>query len=139
MKRIIFVTIACVLSITANARENKAETQKTDTTATFNKTIHDFGTVSESGGVLECDFSLTNTSDKPLVITKVSTSCGCTAPDWSKEPIGSGKQGFVKISFKPKGRAGNFTKSLTVFTNGNPSAIQLSIKGNVERESTAQK
>lgn len=139
MKRIIVLTIVCVLSITANARVHKAEVQNPETTATFNKTIHDFGTVSESGGILECEFTVTNTSDKPLVITKVSTSCGCAVSDWSKEPIGSGKQGVVKVSFNPKGRAGNFTKSLTVFTNGNPSATQLSIKGNIEKESTAQK
>ncbi|MDR1525527.1 MAG: DUF1573 domain-containing protein [Tannerella sp.] len=133
MKRIIFLVIACALSnIVVKAQESLVKEENTDTTAVFNRVVHDFKTVSESGGLIECEFTLTNTGDNPLVITKVTTSCGCTASDWTKEPIGAGKQGFVKVSFDPKGRKGEFVKSLTVFTNGNPSSLRLKIKGNIE-------
>ncbi len=136
MKQIIFLVIACALINTANARENKV--QNPDTTAIFSKTVHDFGTISASGGILACEFTVTNSGDKPLVITKVSTSCGCAASEWPREPIGSGKQGVVKVIFDPKGRSGEIHKSLTVFTNGNPSSIRLKIKGNIERTSVVQ-
>jgi hypothetical protein len=114
------------------AQESLIKEEKTDTTVVFNYVVHDFETVSESGGIIECEFTLTNTGDSPLVITKVTASCGCTAPEWTKEAVGVGEQGFVKVSFDPKGRKGKFLKSLTVFTNGNPSSIRLKIKGNIE-------
>ncbi|MDR0743494.1 MAG: DUF1573 domain-containing protein [Tannerella sp.] len=139
MKRIIFLAIACVLFNIAYAQENNEKVQNSDTTAVFSKTIHDFGNISESGGILECEFPVTNTGNKPLVITKVSTSCGCTASEWSKEPIDTGKQGFIKVTFNPKGRSGEINKSLTVLTNGNPSNIRLKIKGNIEKQPVAQK
>jgi hypothetical protein len=131
MKRIIFLTIACVLFNTAHAQGNNEEVQSPDTTVIFSKMIHDFGNISESGGTMVCTFPVTNTGDQPLVIIKVTASCGCTASDWSKEPIGAGKQGFVKVTFNPKGRSGEFIRSLTVFTNGNPSTTRLKIKGNI--------
>jgi hypothetical protein len=133
MKRIIFLVIVCALSCNAvKAQQNPVSEEKSDTTAVFDHAVHDFGTVSESGGIVECTFTLTNTGDNPLVITKVTTSCGCTASDWTKEPVGAGKKGLVKASFDPKGHKGEVTKLLTVFTNGNPSRISLKIKGNVE-------
>ncbi|MDR0394368.1 MAG: DUF1573 domain-containing protein [Tannerella sp.] len=133
MKRIIFLAIACVLFNTVHAAQENNEVQGSDTTVFFGRTIHDFGTVSESGGILKCEFPVTNTGDRPLVITKVTASCGCTASDWSKEPIGAGKQGFIKVTFDPKGRSGEVTKFLTVFTNGNPSSIRLKIKVNIKK------
>jgi hypothetical protein len=129
MKRIIFLVIACALSNIVKAQESFV---KEDTTAVFNHAVHDFGSVSESEGTIEHEFTLTNTGDSPLVITRVTASCGCMASDWTKEPIGAGEKGFVKVSFETKGRKGEFVKSLAVFTNGNPSGIRLKIKGNIK-------
>jgi len=137
MKKIIFLAIACASFAISNAQESinapksNAYTSETSTTIAFDKAEHDFGVISESGGVAAYEFTFKNTGEIPLVITKVSTSCGCTAPDWSKEPIAPGEQGFIKVTFNPKGRSGDFTKSLTVFTNGNPSALKLNIKGHI--------
>jgi hypothetical protein len=139
MKRIIFLAVACVLFNIVYAQENNEKVQNSDTTAIFSKTIHDFGSISESGGILECEFLVTNTGNRPLVITKVSTSCGCTTSDWSKKPIGTGKQGFIKVTYNPKGHSGEINKTLTVFTNGNPSNISLKIKGYIEKQPAAQK
>jgi hypothetical protein len=133
MKRIIFLVIACALSNNVvKAQQSPVKDENPDTTVVVNHVVHDFETVSESGGILKCEFTLTNTGENPLVINKVTASCGCTASEWTKEPVNTGKQGFVKVSFDPKGRKGEFTKSLTVFTNGNPSSIRLKIKGNIE-------
>ena len=139
MKRIIFLVFACMSFGISNAQErsinapenNTVITAEKETVAT-NKLEHDFGVITESAGVVTCDFLIKNTGTTPVVITKVTTSCGCTAPDWSKEPIASGKDGYVKVTFNPKGYDGDFTKTLVVFTNGNPQSIRLKIKGNVK-------
>lgn len=103
-----------------------------DTTVVVNQSTHDFGIINESDGKVEHEFIVTNHSDSPLLIEKVSTSCGCTASGWTKEPIKSGENGIVKITFNPKSRKGNFHKTATVITNGNPSNIRLTIKGKIE-------
>ena len=99
--------------------------------ATFEKTVHDFGTVPESVGNLVYEFKFTNTGDKPLKIIRVNTSCGCTTPGWTKEPIRPGESGMVSASYGTKGRPTPFDKTLTVYTDGQPSNITLHIKGNV--------
>lgn len=132
MKRIIFLVITCVLASMVKAQEGFVKEEDPAATAVFNRVTHDFGTVSESEGIVECEFALTNAGDSPLVITKVTASCGCTVSDWTKEPVAAGKQGFVKVLFDPKGRKGEFTRSLTVFTSGNPPSIRLKITGKIE-------
>ena len=59
----------------------------------------------------------------------MQASCGCTTPDWSKEPIAPGKKGFVKASYNPAGRPGNFNKSVTVTSNQGTQVLY--IKGQV--------
>src|SRR5687767_14798414 len=64
----------------------------------FKTTEHDFGTINE-GQVVEHTFALTNTGEAPLIIQNAQPSCGCTVPNWSKEPIPPGGTGFVKAKF----------------------------------------
>ncbi|MDR2562312.1 MAG: DUF1573 domain-containing protein [Prevotellaceae bacterium] len=97
--------------------------------ATFEKTVHDFGTVPESVGSLVYEFKFTNTGDKPLKIIRVTASCGCTTPGWTKEPVRPGESGMVSASYGAKGRTYPFDKTLTVFTDGQPKEITLHIKG----------
>ena len=123
----------------ANAQERISSTQEISSNVVFDKSEHDFGIVPESGGILECVFTVKNTNDIPLVITKVTTSCGCTASEWTNEPIAVGKQGFIKVTFNPKGYRGSFNKSLTVFTNSNPSRVNLKIKGQIEEPAIVSK
>jgi hypothetical protein len=97
----------------------------------FREKIHDFGDIKETDGPAVFEFSLTNRSTRPVSILSVKPSCGCTTPDWTRQPIAPGSSGFIKASFDPKGRPGYFNKSLTVTTDwdGTPSVLQ--IKGNV--------
>lgn len=132
MKKSIILLLACMAFGMVHAQES----DKND--VEFNKLVHDFGTVIETDGILECDFIVTNNSDQPLVVSRVSAGCGCTVPNWTKEPIQAGEKGFVKVTFDPKGRNGNFTKSLTVYTTGDSSPTRLSIKGTIEQASVAQ-
>ena len=114
-----------------NATESKSILSPKDT-YTFDKTEHDFGKIAESSGEVECIFNFTNISDSPLTITKVTASCGCTAPDWTKEPVAPGKQGFIKARFNPKGINGNFSKLLAVYSSSAPKRMTLKIKGKIE-------
>jgi archaellum component FlaG (FlaF/FlaG flagellin family) len=76
-------------------------------------------------------FTFENTGKTPLIITNASASCGCTTPDWSKEPIKPGKKGFVKATYNAAA-PGPFTKSVTVMSNATNSTIILYLKGDVK-------
>ena len=84
---------------------------------TPNEMSFDFGNISENGGYAEHIFKFKNTGTAPLVITNVQASCGCTKPEWSTAPIEPGKEGFIIITFNPKGRLGPINKTATVYTN----------------------
>lgn len=96
------------------------------------KIAHDFGTISEDGGKVDAVFTVINKTDKPILLTKVKASCGCTAPSWTKEPIEPGKTGEVTATFNPKGRRGPIDKSVTIMTSGSPERIVVRLKGLVE-------
>jgi len=128
MKKIINVLL--VLLFMGNLIPGVIAQQK-QATISFDKLIHDFGTFKEENGSVTCAFSFTNTGSVPLVINRVAASCGCTSPAWSKEPIISGGEGFVKATYNPKNRPGKFSKSLTVFSNATKKTVVLRIQGEV--------
>lgn len=97
----------------------------------FLKTSHDFGTIKEEGGKAAVDFEVTNTGNAPLIITRVQTSCGCTASFWTKEPIAPNGKGIVSITYDPTNRPGEFSQLVTVFSNALPTGLALSITGTV--------
>jgi hypothetical protein len=100
-------------------------------TFSFETTTHDFGKVEETGGPVSFTFNFKNTGNAPLVIQNVQPSCGCTTPDWTREPIQPGKMGFIKAEYNPMNRPGAFNKSLTVTANTNPAISRLFIQGTV--------
>ncbi|MCD7914944.1 MAG: DUF1573 domain-containing protein [Tannerellaceae bacterium] len=65
--------------------------------------IYDFGTIVESDGLTSHTFVIKNTGDAALVITRVTASCGCTTPEWTKIPIEPGTTGDVRITYDPSG------------------------------------
>jgi hypothetical protein len=105
--------------------------QTLDPNVSFDKAVHDFGTINETDGKVTYNFEFNNTGGKPLIISQVRASCGCTSPDWSKEPILPGKKGFVSATYDPKSRPGPFNKTLTVISNATTPNVVLQIKGDV--------
>ena len=99
---------------------------------TIDKTEYNFGTISEEGGKVSTTFTIRNNMEEPILITAVRTSCGCTTPAWTREPIEVGKTGEIEVTFDPKNRIGSLNKTITIVTNGNPERIKVSIKGVVE-------
>ena len=97
----------------------------------FEKMSHDFGKIAEDGGNVTYEFSFKNVGNSPLVINNVQASCGCTTPVWTKEPIESGKKGTISVSYKPQGRPGSFSKSITVYSNATEEQVVLMINGEV--------
>ena len=102
----------------------------------FKFTEHNFGEL-EEGPKANVEFKFTNTGNKPLILTDVKASCGCTTPDWPKEPILPGQSSQIKVEYNTQGRPGDFTKSITITSNmedGAPKMIY--IKGKVKGAAT---
>lgn len=96
----------------------------------FIKQVHDYGTVAYAGDGY-CSFEFKNIGNAPLIISKANKSCGCTVPEWPKEPILPGETGMIKVKYDTK-RPGAINKSVTIISNAinSPSKI-IRIKGNV--------
>ncbi|MEY3404572.1 MAG: DUF1573 domain-containing protein [Cyclobacteriaceae bacterium] len=96
----------------------------------FETMEHDFGSVPE-GKKVSFTYKFKNTGQAPLIIQGAQPSCGCTAPDWSKNPIPVGGTGFVTAEFDTKGKPGANSKTITVTANTWPKTTTLRFKANV--------
>lgn len=96
----------------------------------FESKVVDYGTMAKGSDPLR-KFKFTNTGDSPLVIKQAKGSCGCTVPDYPKEPIMPGSTGYIDVRYDTN-RMGPFTKTITLTTNINEEKIVLTIKGKVE-------
>jgi hypothetical protein len=92
---------------------------------------HDFGKFKEDAGKQKYDFVVMNTGDQPLVIQNIVASCGCTTPEWTKNPIPPKGTGAITAIYDPANRPGVFNKTLSVYTNSKPEVTVLVIKGEV--------
>lgn len=97
-----------------------------------NKETHNFGQI-EWKHPVTVEYTITNTGDKPLVLTNVTTSCACSAASWTKTPIAPGEKGTVVASFDAKA-LGRFEKSVGIYSNAQPSLAYLKFTGEVVQE-----
>jgi hypothetical protein len=128
MKRTLFF---CILAIMAIALPASLSAGGKKAKATFSEYRYDFGNVKENGGLVSHEFVFTNTGDGNLLIVDATATCGCTRPEYSKQPIAPGKKGKVKVTYNPTGRPGPIDRTVTVKTNGSPKKVRLKIVGNV--------
>lgn len=103
----------------------------------FSSTSHDFGAINE-GDVVEYTYKFKNAGEEPLVIQHAQGSCGCTASDWTKEPIPVGGTGFVTAKFDSKGKSGYQEKTVTVTANTWPKQTTLKFKAMVKAKDEAK-
>lgn len=94
----------------------------------FKETEHDFSSIPQ-GKPVYYQFELVNTGDKPMKIDEVHTTCGCTTPEFSREPIAPGATTQLKVGYNAAAE-GYFEKYITVTYAGNQTK-QLKIKGTV--------
>lgn len=97
-----------------------------------NKETHHFGQI-EWKHPVTVEYTITNTGDKPLVLSNVTTSCACSVADWTKSPIAPGTKGTVRATFDAKA-LGHFNKSIGIYSNAQPNLIYLNFDGEVVRE-----
>lgn len=124
MRRVFIIVSFLIIAVNAMA-------QMAVTTMKLVETLHDFGTFREEAGKQTYDFVIANTGSQPLVIQNVVASCGCTTPEWTKQPIPAGGKGKVTAIYDPQGRPGPFNKTISVYTNTKPEVTVLTIKGEV--------
>ena len=92
---------------------------KDATTVQIIDSAYNFGKVAD-GEFVSYNFRFKNIGTKPLIVTNVSASCGCTVPEKPEQPIKPGETGFIKVKFDSKGRVGNAHKTVTVSSNAEP-------------------
>lgn len=100
----------------------------------FQDTMHSFGTINE-GEKVTYDFDFKNEGNTPLIISSASGSCGCTVPEYPKDPIQPGASGTIKVMFNSDGKSGHQRKSVTVMTNSQKGVHILNIETDVTPKS----
>lgn len=120
----LFITIFAV-----NAQNQNEDSNPNAPVITFKKTVHDYGELNQ-GDNGKCEFKFTNTGKEPLILSKPKSSCGCTVPEWPKQPILPGQSDVITVTYNTN-RLGNINKSVTIFSNASNSRVVLRIKGKV--------
>jgi len=96
----------------------------------FENTTHDFGRIIQ-GEKVTYAFKFNNTGDGNLIISDVSSSCGCTVPSFTKEPVKPGETGLIRVTFESENRRGFQNKTVTVVSNTKPNTTTLKIKAQI--------
>ncbi len=96
----------------------------------FETENHDFGVI-EQGSPGTFVFVFTNTGTEPIILSNVKSSCGCTIPEWPREPINAGESNSIQVKYNTN-RIGPFSKSISVYSNAQEAPILLRIKGEVK-------
>lgn len=126
MKKVLFSLTMMLVAVFAfnNVQAQATKGAKIE----FSKDVHDYGSVKYAADGT-CTFEFKNTGTEPLIISQAQGSCGCTVPEWPKEPINPGKSGVLRVKYDTT-RPGNFSKTVTITSNAvnEPSKV-VSIKG----------
>ncbi|UCD60153.1 MAG: DUF1573 domain-containing protein [Flavobacteriaceae bacterium] len=123
MKKIVLVLFVGLLALSVNAQDKAAKIEfKTETV--------DYGVIEKGSDGIRV-FEFTNTGTAPLIISKVSSSCGCTIPKKPEEAILPGKTGEIQVKYDTK-RVGPIRKAITVISNADTPTKVLKIKGEVK-------
>ena len=96
----------------------------------FDEIKHDFGDIIQ-GDKVEHYFKFTNVGKEPLIISRIVTTCGCTAPTWPEKPVKPGESGKIKIVFNSTGKIGRQNKVVTILSNSVNQKEQLFIVANI--------
>lgn len=125
---LLILLVAAVTVCSAQSKAPKSDKGKKDKTPAtpavligpkiqFDNTTYDFGTIHEEGGKVTGRFEFTNVGDSVLVLTNVRPGCGCTAANYSHDPVAPGQRGFIEATYNPYNRPGGFNKNIRVTTN----------------------
>ncbi len=122
--------MCCFFGIIAPAQQPVQDTTVAARMA-FEKKIHLFGTL-QAGDEAVCAFVYTNVGNAPLVVSEVKATCGCTVPQWSKEPLMPGATDTIRVRYDTE-RRGRFNKVVTVHSNAvDHPHVDLMLRGTVQ-------
>ncbi len=113
--------------------ENVADAPKAFAAFKFEESTHDFGEI-EQGDVVKHTFQFTNSGDAPLLISDIKTTCGCTTPNYTREPVAPGETGQIDVQFNSAGKAGVQNKVITIYANTQNQRETVSITTSVKVE-----
>jgi hypothetical protein len=114
----------------SGVNELKGQEAQGEPLMVFDTLIHDFGTIIEGESVV-CYFDYGNEGGEDLLITAVEATCGCTTPNWSREPLEPGEKETLEIIFDASGRSGLQRKLVTIKSNASNQVVQLTIRAKV--------
>lgn len=129
MKNRILIILSLLLIAAIPAAAKKKNASQGDAKPVFVEKVYDFGVIKEKNGPVAHDFVFENRGDGNYIILDATAECGCTRPEYPKDPIAPGKKGKVKVTFNPAGRVGPFEKTVTVKGNSMPRKVRLKIRG----------
>ena len=131
MKKYFLFSIVLAISVISCGQDNdKEQGSGKKPEMIFSKTDYNYGAIDYNGnGTYE--FVFKNTGKVPLIIKRVDSSCGCTTPEWSKEPIKPKGKGKIVVKYDTK-RIGSFIKSVKIYSNAKNSPVELIIRGEVK-------
>ena len=140
---ILFLSVVCVacndnaaskIDVRKQAKPTRVSLDQVDTPTNakmdFESTEWDFGEI-DQGDAVDYAFKFVNSGTDPLIITNAKGSCGCTVPEWPREPVAPGGTGVINVKYNSKGKKGKQNKRVTLTTNMVPSQQVLIVKGQV--------
>lgn len=131
-----------ILALLAFGQMNGLMAQKNTKMAEikFEETSHDFGEVYVDTPVVKYTFVFTNTGDAPLVLHSATASCGCTVPEYTKQPVKPGEKGQIAVTYNGYGmQPGHFSKTITINSNAKSERVRLYITGDITERPTEEK
>lgn len=132
MRKSAFIPVLILIAMTWTAcNQGSGKGSGGDASIEFDTISHNFGAVAFNGDA-KIEFVFTNSGKAPLLLTHVKSTCGCTIPVWSKEPVNPGKKGRILVSYDTH-RVGAFNKSIYVYSNAANGVQRLTITGKVNR------
>lgn len=96
----------------------------------FEEEVKDFGQITQ-GESVKTVFKFRNVGKSNLIISSAQGSCGCTVPQWPKEPIKPGEKGEIEVVFNSEGKSGLQNKTVTLVANTIPNTMVIALKGEV--------
>jgi hypothetical protein len=138
MNKLILATVLTGLLL-SSCQSDKVKSENVDSSMVdpknppvleFTESVYDFGTISQGERVKHTYF-FKNTGKSPLIIHSAQGSCGCTIPEWPKEPIQPGEEGKIEVSFNSEYKSGHQEKMVTILANTKPTKTFLKITGEV--------
>lgn len=121
----LLVSLVSIIGMTANAQGNKGPSVK------FEYLEYDFGKIKQ-GDKVQHEFRFTSNGSEPLMISQAQGTCGCTVPEFPKQPLKKGEKGVVKVTFDSAGKMGIQDKTVTIMSNATGGPVVLHMKGIIE-------